>query len=74
MGGDIQLGREIERTGSHSRDYDKNTVSIGIVGGTDDEGERMYTRNTEQLEALDDLVEFLSARYPQAEVHDRPDR
>lgn len=72
MGGDIQLGRDIERTGSHSRDYDNNSVAIGIVGGTDDEGERMNTRTSEQLEALDDLVEFLSARYPQAEVHDRP--
>lgn len=72
MGGDIQLCRDIERTGSHSRDFDDISVAIGVVGGTDDQGERAYTRTPEQLEALNDLVEFLQQRYPQAEVHDRP--
>lgn len=72
MGGDIQLCRDIERTGSHSRDFDDISVAVGVVGGTDDQGERAYTRTPEQLEALNDLVEFLQQRYPQAEVHDRP--
>lgn len=72
MGGDIQLGRDIERTGSHSKDYDNISVGVGIVGGTDDAGDRAYTRNDEQNAALSDLVAFLSLRYPQAEVHDKP--
>lgn len=72
LNGDIQLARDIERTGSHSKDYDNISVAIGIVGGVDPEGERVNTRTQEQREALDDLIAFLQQRYPEAEVHDRP--
>lgn len=70
--GDIQLCRDVATVGSHSRDYDDRSVAIGIVGGTDEEGVRLNTRNPEQLEALQDLTEFLHQMYPDTEVHDRP--
>lgn len=70
--GDIQFCRGIETTGSHSRDFDDISVAVGLVGGVDEDGERVDTRNQEQLEALSDLIEVLHERYPSAEVHDRP--
>lgn len=70
--GTIQLGRDIDTCGSHSRDIDNRSVAIGVVGGTDKDGDRMLTRTAEQWEAIDDLVDFLSDRYPSAEVSDNP--
>lgn len=72
VSGIIQLCRDIDRTGSHSRDFDTVSVAVGLVGGTDDEGNRQDTRTLDQLEALQDIVEFLQERYPSAEVHDKP--
>ncbi|WP_371731484.1 hypothetical protein, partial [Marinobacterium sp. xm-d-509] len=60
VSGDIQLGRDIETCGSHSRGIDDLSVSIGVVGGVDEDGTRTNTRNPEQLEALTDLICFLS--------------
>ncbi len=70
--GDIQLGRDIETVGSHSRNYDTISVGIGVVGGVDEKGDRQDNRNQDQLEALEDLLEFLWSRYPYAELHDNP--
>jgi hypothetical protein len=72
VSGTIQLGRDIETIGSHSRDLDGLSVSIGIVGGKDEGKERVNTRNQDQQEALQDLIQFLQERYPDAEVSDRP--
>lgn len=70
VSGDIQLGRDLETCGAHSRNLDDLSVGIGVVGGKTEEGERENTRTKDQLEALDDLVEFLLSIYPAAEVSD----
>lgn len=71
-GGDIQLCRDIETCGSHTRDFDDISVAIGVTGGIDKEGNRVDTRNPEQVSAINDLIDFLSLRYPHAEVNDKP--
>ena len=71
--GTIQLGRDVDTCGSHSRNLDAISVAIGVVGGTDDEGQRALTRTVDQWESIDDLIRFLSLRYPEAVVDDRPD-
>lgn len=70
--GTIQLGRDIETCGSHSRGLDNISVAIGVEGGVDNEGDRALTRTSAQWEALDDLLVFLKDRYPEAEVSDNP--
>ncbi len=72
LNGDIQLCRDIETCGSHTKNLDDISVAIGVTGGVDEEGNRSDTRNPEQVEAIADLIEFLKDRYPQAEVSDRP--
>ena len=67
---DIQLGRDVNTVGSHTRTMDWNSVAVGIVGGKDEEGLNAHTRTPEQLEALDDLIELLTQFYPGSEVHD----
>lgn len=71
--GDIQLGRQIDTVGSHSKDYDWVSVAVGVVGGIDEEGNRQNTRTEEQEETLVDTLAFLSQMYPNAELSDRPD-
>jgi len=70
--GTIQLGRDIETCGAHSKDLDKISVSVGVVGGVDEHGTRVNTRTAEQLEALDDLMVVLGDRYPNALTSDSP--
>jgi len=72
LNGNIQLCRDIETCGSHSRKIDDISVAIGVTGGVDEEGTRTYTRTPEQVSAIEDLIEFLAERYPTAEVSDRP--
>lgn len=72
VSGVITLARDIETCGSHSRNMDNLSVAIGIVGGIDENGDRINSRNQEQLEALADLLAVLTERYPDAEVHDAP--
>jgi N-acetylmuramoyl-L-alanine amidase len=74
VNGDIQLGRKIDTCGSHSRNLDEISVAIGLVGGTDDAGERAFTRTPDQQDALGDLVGFLKERWPEAEIDDKPHR
>ena len=62
--GTIQLGRDIETCGSHSKGLDALSVAIGVTGGIDEAGDRTLTRTTEQWQAIDDLVRFLQDRYP----------
>ena len=70
--GTIQLGRNIETCGSHTKGQDDLSVSIGVVGGLDEEGKRALTRTDEQWQAIDDLVQFLQDRYPSATISDNP--
>jgi len=70
--GDIQLCRDVNTCGSHTRNFDDISVAIGITGGITGEGTRAFTRNEEQIEALADLTAFLSTLYPEAGVNDQP--
>lgn len=79
--GTIQLGRDIETCGAHSRDetcvahskdLDKISAAVGVVGGVDEHGTRINTRTVEQREALDDLMVVLGGRYPDALTSDVP--
>lgn len=70
--GIIQLARNVHTVGSHSRDYDAVAVAVGVVGGVDENGDRLDTRTFEQNEAMQDLFEVLSEMYPLAVLHDKP--
>ena len=72
LDGTTEVGRKETTIGAHSRNFDAISVSIGVVGGVDEEGNRCNTRTPEQLEAIKYLVETLQHTYPNAEVHDNP--
>lgn len=68
--GAIVLCRDIETIGAHSINYDDVSVAVGLVGGIDENKNRVNTRTPEQEEALSDLLEVLQERYPDAGLHD----
>jgi hypothetical protein len=70
--GDIQLGRDVNTCGAHTKSMDTDAVAIGVVGGLDDGNNKAFTRTHVQLMALDDLVDVLEEMYPAAELHDTP--
>ncbi len=70
--GTTQLCRDVNTCGSHSRGYDDVSVAIGVVGGADEEGKRTFTRTPEQQQTVAELIKFLQAIYPDAEVSDDP--
>lgn len=72
--GTIQLCRDVDTCGAHSRDLDRISVCIGVVGGKDAEGNRAYTRTSEQEASVGQLIKVLQWLYPLAEVDDHPFR
>lgn len=72
LDGTIQLCRDIHTCGSHTRNLDRTSVAIGVVGGKLEDGTRAHTRTAEQEAALGDLVAFIALLYPGAELSDNP--
>jgi hypothetical protein len=74
VNGDIQLGRDVNTCGSHTKAMDTDSVAIAIVGGLDDEGHKAMTRNIDQIEAMYDTIYVLREMYPDVQLHDTPQR
>lgn len=72
LDGTVELGRDIETIGAHSKRLNEESVAVALVGGKDENGYRAYTRTPEQEEALEDILEVLRSLYPYAGVHDEP--
>jgi N-acetylmuramoyl-L-alanine amidase len=69
LGGRVQYGRSLNRTGAHT--YGKNSDSIGIciIGGLDKDGKPKDTRTQEQIDTLKAVISALKEDYPNATVH-----
>ena len=68
LNGEIQEGRPIEKTGAHTKDFNKDSIGICYIGGCDKNGNPKDTRTKEQKKALYSLVKELMARYGVSEV------
>ena len=68
--GTVETGRSETTCGSHSKDLDRVSVAVALVGGLNEAGARANTRTPEQLKTLAGLIKRLQIRYPEAEVHD----
>lgn len=66
--GSLQLGRPINETGAHVKNY--NSVSIGICyeGGINENGEPADNRTESQLKTMVRLLVELGADYPDAVI------
>lgn len=68
--GVVALGRPIERSGAHTRGFNKHSVGIALVGGrggcADDDPLDHFTEN--QMTSLRKLIDQLSDQYPITKV------
>ena len=69
LNGRIKNGRPVSECGAHCKGYNKNSIGICYIGGTDKNGKPKDTRTPEQKEALRLLIEILKKEYPNATVH-----
>ncbi|WP_018123394.1 N-acetylmuramoyl-L-alanine amidase [Desulfovibrio oxyclinae] len=67
--GTVEPGRGLEEPGAHARGYNSRSVGVCLVGGVAEDKktpENNYT--TEQMEALEILLQGLRAEYPDAKI------
>ena len=68
LDGRVERGRPWDQPGAHARGYNRNSIGIAYVGGTDKYGESMDTRTVAQIHSLRASVSMLKAMYPMIEV------
>lgn len=66
--GEVEEGRDANAVGAHVKGY--NSVSLGIcmVGGVDEDMNPENNYTPEQWDSLVELLETLTAKYPDAEI------
>jgi len=67
--GHVELGRDLERSGAHTKGHNKHSIGVCYVGGVDSKMKPKDTRTENQAEALRYLVMDLLEQYPGSTVH-----
>lgn len=69
LDGEVHEGRNIDRTGAHTKGANKNSIGVVYVGGCDEDMNPLDTRTDAQDTALANLIQALLEMYPGATVH-----
>ena len=67
LGGDIQIGRPLERVGSHARGFNTSSIGVCYVGGLDEDFLSSDTRTIPQKVSMMKLICELQNRFPSIE-------
>lgn len=67
LDGSIQIGRDINRTGSHAKGYNTGSIGICYVGGFDADLNPKDTKNDKQNAALAAMIVHLQGIYGDVE-------
>lgn len=66
--GSREIGRPLDRAGSHVKNHNARTIGICLVGGIDDKGKSENNFTGPQFGELERLVRELLLQFPGAEV------
>jgi N-acetylmuramoyl-L-alanine amidase len=69
LDGEVHEGRNIDRTGAHTKGANKNSIGVVYVGGVDEDMNALDTRTETQDTALVNLIQALLEMYPGSTVH-----
>ena len=69
LDGEVHEGRNIDRTGAHTKGANKNSIGVVYVGGCDEDMNPLDTRTDAQDTALANLISALLEMYPGSTVH-----
>ena len=67
--GNLHEGRDVKRTGAHTKGYNKDSIGICYVGGCDENLNPKDTRTKFQKETLTTIIKYWKTLYPNATVH-----
>ena len=66
----IKKGRDIDRSGAHTKGHNKNSIGICYCGGVESDGKTPKdTRTPEQKESLLHVLKTLMAMFPLATIY-----
>jgi N-acetylmuramoyl-L-alanine amidase len=68
LDGRIQIGRPLEKMGSHCKGQNKTSIGVCYIGGLDSSGKYRDTRTYEQRESLEVLIATLVRMFPDSDV------
>jgi len=68
LNGQVEFGSPVELIPAHAVGYNKNSIAVVYVGGTDLDGKPKDTRTPQQKEAMLQLLEALKEEYPTAMI------
>ncbi len=72
--GFIEKGRDESQIGAHCKGKNSNSIGICLVGGLADDGKSSQENYTEsQFTSLEELLQDLLTRYPNAEINGHRD-
>ena len=66
LDGTIETARNIDKSGAHCKDYNRNSIGVCYVGGKGDNGKPEDTRTNAQKKTLSALIISLQASHPEA--------
>lgn len=70
LDGTIEKGRPIEQVGAHCKNYNRNSIGICYVGGTEKDCKTPKdTRTKEQCKAMTELLKQLHRQFPNVTIH-----
>ena len=70
LDGTIKKGRDINKSGAHTKGHNKNSIGICYCGGVESDGKTPKdTRTSEQKESLLLLLKTLKKMHPEATIH-----
>tara|TARA_B100001248_G_C27322210_1_gene427322 strand:- start:398 stop:811 length:414 start_codon:yes stop_codon:yes gene_type:complete len=70
LDGNIEYGRDLNKTGAHVKGHNTGSIGICYIGGLDSVSRTAKdTRTSEQKESLLDLIKTLKKLHPFATVH-----
>jgi N-acetylmuramoyl-L-alanine amidase len=71
--GHIQLGRPLEKSGAHTKGYNKNSIGVCYAGGVDSDMCPEDNRTSAQIASFLSLLRLLKNIYPEAVIHGHRD-
>ena len=74
INGKIWKGRDIDRSGAHCKNHNRNSIGVCYCGGVEADGKTPKDTRTEtQKELMIELIKRLKGLYPKATIHGHRD-
>ncbi|WP_240451745.1 N-acetylmuramoyl-L-alanine amidase [Helicobacter sp. L8] len=73
INGEVERGRMLEEVGAHAKGHNSDSVGICYIGGLDANGKSKDTRSPEQIDALFNLLGYLTHMFPDALIYGHRD-